>query len=142
MDPREFLKLASVLVANAGPATIRTGINRAYYAAHNVGVELLTGMGFTIEKGPGGHGDVWMRLSNSGDIEVITAGSKLGDLQTKRNKADYRLDNKDVEDQKTAKALVEQARKIIQTLDGCRAGSKGAQVKKAILEWERRVGET
>jgi hypothetical protein len=142
MDPREFLKLASELVANVTPATIRTGINRAYYAAHNVGVEVLTEMGCTIEKGPGGHGDVWMRLNNSGNKEIIMAGSQLGDLQTKRNKADYRMDNKEVEDQKTAKALVEQARRIIQTLDGCRGGSKSAQVKKAILEWEQKVGET
>jgi hypothetical protein len=99
-------------------------------------------MGCTIEKGPGRHGGVWMRLNNSGDKEVIMAGSQLGELQTRRNEADYRLDNKDVEDQKTAKVLVEQARKIIQTLDGCRAGSRNAQVKKAILEWERKVRKT
>lgn len=142
MNPREFLKLASELVADATPVKIRTGINRAYYAAHSVGVEVLTGMGCTIDKGPGGHGDVRMRLNNSGDMEVTKAASWLGDLQTKRNKADYRLDNKDVENQKTAQALVEQARWIIVTLDGCHGGSRGAQIKKQVQEWERKTRKT
>ena len=54
MNPREFLKVASELVAGATPAKIRTGISRAYYAAYNVGVEVLTEMGCTIEEGYGG----------------------------------------------------------------------------------------
>ena len=141
MDPREFHKLATELVVGTTPVKIRTAISRAYYAAHNVGVEVLTGMGFRIERGPGGHAGVWERLNNCGDGEVIKAGSQLGDLQSKRNKADYRLDNKDIEVQKTAQALVEQARRIIQTLDGCRGGSRSAQVKKAIQEWERKIGK-
>jgi len=142
MDPREFLKVASELVAGATPAKIRTGISRAYYAAHNAGVEVLTEMGCTIEKGPGGHGDVRMRLNNSGDPEVMSAASKLGDLQSKRIKADYRLENTDVEDQKTAQADVEVAKRIVQILDACRSGSKKTQVIEAIRDWERKVGKT
>jgi len=143
MDPREFLKVASDLVALAGatPARIRTGINRAYYAAYNTGVELLIEMGCRIEKGPGGHGAVWKRLNNSGDAEVEKAGSQLWDLQGKRIKADYRLDNTDVEDQKTAQADVELARRIIRILDGCRNGSKRTQIIEAIRDWERKTGE-
>ena len=142
MDPREFLKVASELVAGATPARIRTGINRAYYAAYNAGVEVLTEMGCTIEEGPGGHGEVRMRLNNSGDAEIEKAGSQLWDLQGKRIKADYRLDNTDVEDQKTAQADVELARRIIQILDACRSGSRRTQVIQAIKDWERKVGKT
>jgi len=141
MNPREFLKVASELVAGATPARIRTGINRAYYAAYNTGVELLTGMGSKIEKGPGGHGGVWKRLSNSGDAEVVKAGSQLRDLEGKRIKADYRLDNTDVEDQKTAQADVEVSRRIIQILDACRNGSKRTKIIAAIRDWEQKTGE-
>ena len=142
MDPREFLKLASELVAGGTPEKVRTGINRAYYAAHNAGAEVLRELGCRIQKGPGGHADVWKRLSNSGDEEIEMAGSQLGDLQSKRIKADYRLDNKDVEDQKTAQADVKVASRIIQILDACRTGTKKTQVSDAIKKWERKVGES
>jgi uncharacterized protein (UPF0332 family) len=141
MDPRDFHKLATELVAGVTPAKIRTAINRAYYAAHHVGAELLKGMGFKIEKGSQCHAGVYHRLNNCGDKEIIKAGSQLGDLQSERNKADYRLDNKDIEDQKTAQMAVEQSRRIIQTLDGCRGEVKIAQIKKEIQEWERKVGK-
>ena len=143
MDPREFLKVAFELVAVAAatPARIRTGINRAYYAAYNTGVELLTGMGSRIPKNPAGHAAVWNRLSYSGDVEVVKAGSYLWDLQGKRIKADYRLDNTDVENQKTAQADVELARRIIQTLDTCRDGEKRTRIIAAIRDWERKTGE-
>jgi hypothetical protein len=141
MDPREFLEVASELVAVDIAGRIRTAINRAYYAAHNVGVEVLTEMGCKIEKGPGGHADVWMRLNNSGDIEVQKVGSKLGDLQSKRIKADYRLDNTDVEDQKTATADIEVARGIIQVLDACCSGQKRDKIIAEIRNWERKTGK-
>jgi hypothetical protein len=82
-----------------------------------------------------------MALNNSNDTEVVKAGSKLGDLQSQRNQADYRLNNTDVEDEKTAQALVEEAKRIIQTLDGCRGGPKGVEIKKAIQDWGRKVGK-
>jgi len=141
MDPRDFHKLATELVAGATPAKIRTAINRAYYAAHHVGAELLKGMGFKIEKGSQCHAGVYHRLNNCGDKEIIKAGSQLGDLQSERNKADYRLDNKDIEDQKTAQGLVKQASRIIQILDTCRNGSNKTQVIEAIKDWERKVGK-
>jgi len=141
MNPREFLKLASELVVGGNPARVRSAISRAYYAAHHVGFDMLTQMGFRIDKGPGRHQDVCMRLNNSNDTEVTKAGSQLVDLQSRRNQADYRLDNTDVEDQKTAQALVEQARRIIQILDGCCGGPKTAEIKKAVQEWERKVGK-
>lgn len=142
MNPREFLKLASELVVGGDPARIRSTISRAYYAAHHVGADMLTQMGFRIEKGPGCHEDVCRRLNNSGDADVTKAGSQLGDLQSKRNKADYRLDNKDIESQKTAQADVGLARRIIQILDTCRSGPQKTQIIEAIKDWERRVGKT
>jgi hypothetical protein len=139
MDPREFQTLASILVNGKTPAEIRTAISRAYYATHNVSAEILSRGGFRISEGPGGHGDVWNRLSNSGDTEVMKVGSQLSNLYAMRIHADYRLYRTDVENQKTAQGLVEQAKRMIKILDENFSGSKRAQIVKAIQDWEQKV---
>jgi len=139
MDPREFQTLASALANGKTPAEIRTAISRAYYATHNIGVEILEEMGFRISEGPSGHGDVWNRLSNSGNSEVMKVGSQLSGLYTMRIHADYRLARKDVENQKTAQGLVEQANRMIKILDENCSGLKKTQIIKAIQDWERKV---
>jgi hypothetical protein len=139
MDPQEFLQLASELVRGSRAAELRTAISRAYYAVYNVSVEILAGMGFRIDRGPGGHGDVQKYLGNSRDPEVEKIGSQLVDLHGRRIRADYRLDNKDIENQKTARALVEQAGRMIRTLDECRSEPRRAQIINAIRDWERKV---
>jgi len=139
MDPREFQTLASILVNGKTPAEIRTAISRAYYATHNVGSEILLRGGFRISEGPSGHGDVWNRLSNSGDTEVMKVGSQLSDLYAMRIHADYRLSRTDVENQKTAQGLVEQAKRMIKILDENFSGSKRPQIIKTIQDWEQKV---
>ena len=139
MDPREFHRLASHLVGGSSPAEFRTAIGRAYYATYNVAVEILEDMGFRISRGPAGHGEVQHRLSNSDDTEVMRVGSQLTDLHSRRIQADNRLDRTDVENIKTARALVEQARRMIQALDGCRSDPRRAQIVAAIQDWERKV---
>jgi len=119
MDPRAFHQLASHLVRGSSAAEMRTTISRAYYATYHLGAELLREMGFHISTGPQGHGDVRHRLGNSGVPEVMRIGSQLGDLQGRRIQADYRLDNPEVENPKTARALVEQAARMMQTLERC-----------------------
>jgi hypothetical protein len=136
---REFQKLASELVKRNEPAEIRTAISRAYYATHNVGAEILTGMGFEIVEGAGGHGDVWNRLSNSGDSEVMRVGSQLSNLHTTRIHADYWLNRKEVENQKTGQALVKQANRMIQILDEYYSEPKRTQIIKAIQDWEQKI---
>ncbi len=136
---REFQKLASELVKRNEPAEIRTAISRAYYATHNVGAEILTGMDFEIVEGAGGHGDVWNRLSNSGDSEVMRVGSQLSNLHTTRIHADYWLNRKEVENQKTGQALVKQANRMIQILDEYYSEPKRTQIIKAIQDWEQKI---
>ena len=142
MEPRDFYRLAPQLVNSPHAAELRTAISRAYYATYNVGVALLEGMGCRLSKGPAGHGEVRNRLSNSGDPEVARVGNQLGQLQSQRIAADYRLDQRGVENPKTAQALVQQADKMIQILDGCLAEPKRSQIRRAIQEWERRVSRT
>jgi uncharacterized protein (UPF0332 family) len=141
MDPRDFQVLASELVFRNRASDIRTAISRAYYAVFNVGVEILTELGFKISEGPSGHGDVWKRLGNSGDIEAAKVGSQLNHLYTRRLHADYRLNMKDVENRKTAEALVQLAGKMIKSLDECRFAPKRHQITKAIQEWETKTNQ-
>ncbi|MBM4323153.1 MAG: hypothetical protein FJ115_06295 [Deltaproteobacteria bacterium] len=141
MDPREFHILASELVSRNRAADLRTAISRAYYAVFNLGVGILVELGFQVREGTGGHGDVRHRLSNSGDSELVKVGSQLGELQSRRIQADYRLTQKDIENQKMAEALVQLAGKMIRTLDECRSGPRRLEIIKAIQDWEIKTGQ-
>lgn len=139
MDPRDFQKLAAKLASGQSPSEIRTAISRAYYSVFNVGVELLKGIGLRVSEGPGGHGEVEHRLSNSANINVEKVGSQLSDLRSRRIRADYRLDNKKIENPKNAKALVQQAHKMIQTLDTCFTGPHREEIVSAIQEYLQKI---
>ena len=93
-------------------------------------------MGFTIPKGPAGHGRVRMHLNNSGDFDVTRVASQLGDLYTRRLHADYELDDTDVENQRTARTLVDQASRMIETLDGSRSEPRRTHIITAITDWK------
>ena len=139
MDPHDFYQLASQLANSPHAAELRTAISRAYYAIYHVGVTLLESLGFRLSSGPAGHGDVRNRLSNSGDPEMMRVGNQLGQLQSQRIAADYRLRNTSVENPKTAQAVVQQAQRMIQILDACFAEPKRTQIMQAIQEWERKI---
>ena len=121
------------------PAELQSAIGRAYYAAYNVGFETLREMGFHISRGPGGHGKVRHHLSNSGNTEFKSIASQLQALHTKRIHADYRMDRRDVETQKTARTLVEQANRLIQTLDRCASGPQRAEIIQAIRDGKQKI---
>lgn len=137
MDPRDFQILAKKLVAGTNPAEVRTAISRAYYAAFNCAVAILEELGFRINTGSSGHGEVRNRLSNSGDNDLKKVGSQLADLQNKRIQADYRLKKTDIENQKTAQATVQQVDRLIQVLDECLREPRRQRVIEAIQKWER-----
>jgi hypothetical protein len=89
MDFRDYLSVATRLLAEATEADWRSAISRAYYAAFHVGCDLLRSLGFTVPRADRAHAHVWLRLSNSGHPDVIKAGADLNDLRGARNRADY-----------------------------------------------------
>jgi len=103
------------------------------------GVEIIRGMGFRITEGPTGHGEVRNRLNNSGDSEIKSVATQLGDLYTMRIHADYRLSRTDVESRKTAQTAVENAKKIVETLNSVCLGPNRPQIISAIKEWEQKI---
>jgi hypothetical protein len=142
MNPKEFQSLASRLVTSSDPAEIRTAISRAYYAAYNFAVEVVEELGFRILKSPSGHGEIQNRLNNSGDPELSRVSKQLADLQSKRIQADYRLNDRGVENQKTASALVIQVDRMIQILETCRIEPKRQSVVSGIRKYEHAIRKT
>jgi len=141
VDPRDFRSLASLLVTGTSTvlaaARLRTSTSRAYYSVYHVGTEILEDMGFYVDKGPSGHAQVSMCLSNSGNDELKKAGSQLSDLYGYRVTADYRLHNARAENQKNVQADVLLAGKLIKTLDQVSRGPDRSQIVQAIQQWQR-----
>jgi hypothetical protein len=142
MDPREFHVLASELITKNRASEIRTAISRAYYAAHNVGAQILSEMGFRISKGSACHSDVWSRLRNSSDIQLSKVGIQLAELHSKRILADYRMNRNEGENRVTAQTLVRAAGQMIRMLDECRSEPRRHQIIEAIREWEIKTGQS
>ena len=140
MQPRQFQYLAERLAEHgAYPAEFRSAISRAYYAAFHFGLNLLRAMGFAIVQNQHAHTEVYRHLNNSGDGELLRAASKMNDLRTKRNHADYELDRSDVEQKKNARMLVQQAARLIETIERrCNSESR-SQIISAIQEWRSRI---
>ena len=132
MNPRDFLKVATKLSKSDTTAEYRTAISRAYYAAYNVGVELLEGMGCAISKSAAGHEQLSSNFNNSEDLELSKISTQLNDLRSKRNIADYRLERTEIENQKNSQAIVMQAEKMIEFLDRSITGPRRDKIAKSI----------
>ncbi len=121
MNPRAFLQFDLELVARKKPdqppepVQLRSAVSRAYYAVYHVGRVLLKQLGFSLGDS---HGDVPNYLQNSGDNKLMKVASELNSLYGARRKADYFLDNKDVESEKKATNHVLQAEELIRQMDG------------------------
>jgi hypothetical protein len=78
MNARAFLHLANRLLASEkNPEGLRSTVSRAYYAAYNVAVEFLDGIGCGVPKGPQGHDLAYHYFNNCGDTLLIEAGRHL-----------------------------------------------------------------
>ena len=142
MNPRDFYILALKLSKSNQPVECRTAINRAYYAAYHVGIEILEDLecGIKISKNAGGHGEVIKFLSNSGDKLTENAATQLNGLLSNRIKSDYRLDYSGVENKETADANVKVALGIIEILeDWSNDDAKRNQIAKALIEYQERI---
>ena len=140
MKPREFQYLAERFAEHgAYPAEFRSAISRAYYAAFHTGFSLLREMGFPIVQNPYTHEEVYRHLNNSGDADLAKAASKMNDLRTKRNHADYELNRSDVEKKDNAKMLVREAAGVIETVEERCHSKNRDKIKGAIQEWKNRL---
>ena len=140
MDPHQFLYWAQGLAEHgAYPVEFRSAISRAYYAAFHVGVNVLKEMGFSIYQNASAHELVREHFSNSRDDELTKAASKMNDLKMKRNHADYELNRPDVEKKKNARMHVQQAARLIETIEKRCHSEKRSEIIIAIQEWKDRL---
>lgn len=140
MEPKKFLELAQILAFEPPlPAKLRTATSRAYYSAYNVSVQTLENLGVQIPKSPNGHGQVQNFLGNSKNEELERIGSDLGTLHSNRIAADYRLSDQKAENPTTVKALVQHAKKIIDTLERCSTGPNRQAIIRAMKEYDQSI---
>ena len=130
MDPKDFLSVAKDLLKKDKPIYSRTAINRSYYAAYNVAVNLLEKSDVIIPKSGPAHGVVGRYLGNCGIKALEEAQSHLSFLYGNRIKADYRLTDKAVEKKDNALKAILSSEILIKTFD--RYNSK--EERKKILE--------
>ena len=89
--PRDALHLAETLCRGASETEWRCAVGRAYYAAFHQARYLLQVLGFQIPRAELVHAFLWKRLRSCGNSSVGTAGSKLQQLRSLRNRADYEV---------------------------------------------------
>jgi uncharacterized protein (UPF0332 family) len=124
MNPRAFLDLAKRLFANEkNPEGLRSTVSRAYYAAFNVAVEFLSGVGCGVPADAAGHEKACHFLNNCGDPSLKSLSGHLFDLRRQRNHADYHLDKPHVETESVVQNWLSVADDVIKKLDDCN-GSK------------------
>ena len=123
MDPREFLSLADALIRQQSPtpAVCRTVIGRSYYAAFNVIAAVLTELKIPLDKAKDSHREVMDLVVESQDANLKFACDSLAHQKMVRKKADYDMDNLDVETTQNASKAVLVAKRIIECVDRTRS---------------------
>src|SRR5438094_749491 len=99
MDPRDFLALADTLINGPppSPAVCRTVIGRSYYAALNVLTALVRELKIPLEKTKDSHNEVMIIVVESKDRNLKQACDSLARQKMVRVRADYDMDNQEVE---------------------------------------------
>ncbi len=117
MHPSEFLKVAEYLCNVRGPASLRTAVNRSYYAsfltARNYAEKILNKK---ILHGSKDHTLVKKYLAAAPDIEISELADDLGELQGYRRTADYEMDDKSPENLTKVEELYLMAENIVKII--------------------------
>jgi len=140
MQGRDFLAVAENLVKSQFEASIRSAVSRAYYAVLNSANELLLDLGFSVERGPGVHGQVRNRLSNCGVETLADFPAIFDELRAQRNDADYNMKSKEFLDQAICALRVARAELAINLLADCNKEPLRSQIRAGIREYERKLG--
>jgi len=142
MTPYEYYSLAQWLCTNRPTADgYRSAVSRAYYSALHHGLVLLAEMGIVVPARENKHEKVPDILQHTADTAVCDAGYKLGLLRGERNRADYKLDDRDAESKNFAELRLTEAESIITTLNGCKLskGTPGGRFETAMNQAKKRA---
>jgi uncharacterized protein (UPF0332 family) len=148
MDPRDFLQQAKTPLENGDPASLRTAISRAHYAAHHVGAGVLEAVDIPVPGDGKRHLHVARWLKRTTDQEVRRAGKQLGTLYEYRGRADYELSSDGAqypdhpENLACATMRVQEASNMIRWLTGALKDGARLQTIRANLQAAKRRGDS
>jgi uncharacterized protein (UPF0332 family) len=134
---RDFLALAQTWIKRTTEAEWRSAVSRAYYAAFHVARQFMEDLGFLVPRGDQAHAYLWLRLSNSGDVQLQIAGSDLSILRRDRNRSDYEV--KVTVLHANALLQVQAAARIIKIIEGANQAPTRAQITDTIKDYERNI---
>jgi hypothetical protein len=120
MDPAAFYHFGLRIVGSRSapdPASCRTAIGRAYYAALNRADQTLAGWGASCGKGPQKHGLAVRFLHATNDLDLMSASMDLSDLKDLRNRADYNMSDASVESASQARKALNLAKRVMDFLE-------------------------
>lgn len=139
MEPYDFLQLAVRLSNDSNPAEIRTSISRAYYANHHMGRYVLKELTLEIKKSRNIHNEVISYFSNCGVPAIVEVGSKIANFKGWRHRADYELDDKNIERPTQAQNTVIVSKQVFQELSNCLEEPKKDEVYNGIMQWKASI---
>jgi uncharacterized protein (UPF0332 family) len=126
MDPLDFLGLAESLVEgpSAGPAVFRTVIGRSYYAAFNVVAALTHEANIRLDKSKDSHREVLDIVADSNNPILKKACESLARQKMIRARADYEMNDVEVETRIKASRAVIFAKETIKQVDQVRSNKE------------------
>jgi uncharacterized protein (UPF0332 family) len=139
MNPRDIQNVARDLLSHKTAAHNRSAISRAYYALFHVAIQLLQSAGFSFRVNDSCHNDVSRHLLWCDEPAIQAIGSELGDFRGARNKADYRLNVRDLDGDSTASHWVDAAERYIGELEQAFSGPNRDKIVASIRENRRRA---
>jgi len=134
---RDFLALAEIWIKGSTEAEWRSAVSRAYYGVFHVARQFMEDLGFLVPRGDQAHAYLWLRLSNSGDVQLQIAGSDLNILRRDRNRSDYEV--KVTLLHANALLQVQAAAQIIKIIEAINQNPLRAQVTDAMKNYERDI---
>jgi len=140
MDPSEFVTFSAQIAAR-GSVGARSAVSRAYYGVFHLAISLLDEFGCAPPRNGKSHSLVPQFLQCSPHPEAQLAGALLGDLHSDRIKADYRLNNPQVETLQFAKGNVETAVQVQSSLDALREACGDATVRAQLIAGIKELSE-
>lgn len=120
MRGTEYIALSTPLIG-MGTAGIRSATSRAYYGAFHCTLELLLEIGVKVPKNGKSHNHAHSCLQKGTDAETLKASRLLGDLHSRRLKADYTMSDLDCETGAYGALSTGMAVEVSQCLDSFRA---------------------
>ena len=118
MDSWQFMLLAERLIASSRDtrphpsgsggraAEIRTAISRSYYAIFLTSRDLMNDLGYQVTEKGACHGVVHQALLESNERDLIRAAGRYATLGEYRRKADYDMNDREVEEIERAEDML------------------------------------